>query len=226
MAGKDEYEIAVIENETDARLCCKLIAQEFASHNPLTIHDRSTPEELFDEWVWPFMIEILNEKLSFFARHRPTNEIVATILASDLFLYCEKHPYDASGPASHNATFDLFDDLLNRFVQHEFGQKLKPNIVLAITIDATHSQHSGKGLTSKLSKCACDYARDTRGFQYAFVQTCHPAARHIYVNKMNGEEKSIHNPATWIWEKKGDGVSCPEKDYKGEPIVNILIKLK
>ncbi|UJR23950.1 hypothetical protein I4U23_026918 [Adineta vaga] len=77
----------------------------------------------------------------------------------------------------------------------------------------------------KLSTHLCNYARDQRGFQYAFVQTTHPATRNIFVKKMNGEEKTIVDPATWIWKKKDDGLSCPFKDYVGEPTVNVLIKL-
>jgi hypothetical protein len=224
MAGNDEYEIVLIENETDARICAKLIAEEFVLHNPLTIHDGTTVEELFDEWLWPLMTEVLDEKLSFFARHRPTNEIVAAIIANDLYLYCEKHPYDASDSAPSHPTDNFYTDMRDRFVNHDFGQKLKPNMVLNISVDATRSQHAGKGLITQLSTRICNHARDTKGFQYAFVQTCHPATRHIYVKKMHGIEKTILDPATW--KKKKDSESCPAKDYKGEPIVNILIELK
>jgi hypothetical protein len=43
---------------------------------------------------------------------------------------------------------------------------------------------------------------------------------------MNGKEMTTLNPANWLWRKKGDGLSRPVKDYKGEPIVNILVKLE
>jgi hypothetical protein len=225
-SSNDEYEIAIIENETDARLCTELIAEEFALSNPLSVFDQSTAEHLYDTWLWPLMIDVLDEKLSFLVRHRPTNEIVAAIIASDLFLLCEKYPYDASSPASNNPMVDLFDDMRDRFVHHDLNQKLKLNMVLCISAGATQSKHSGKGVAAQLRARVCDYARNTKGFEYAFIQTVHPATRHIYVNKMNGKEMTILHPATWLWKKKDDGLSRPIKDYKGEPIVNILLKLK
>ena len=36
---------------------------------------------------------------------------------------------------------------------------------------------------------------------------------YIYVKKLNGEEKSIVDPATWIW-KKGGGILSPLKNLK------------
>jgi GNAT superfamily N-acetyltransferase len=226
MASNDEYEIALIENETDARLCTKLIAEEFALSNPLSVFAQSTAENLYDTWLWPLMIDVLDEKLSFLVRHRPTNEIVAAIIASDLFLLREKHPYDASSPASNDPMADLFGEMRDQFVHHDLNQKLKPNMVLCISACATQSKHSGKGVAAQLAARVCDYARDITGFQYAFVQTTHPRTRYIYVKKMNGKEMTILDPATWLWKKKDDGLSRPIKDYKGEPIVNILLKLK
>ncbi|CAF2868304.1 unnamed protein product [Rotaria sp. Silwood2] len=225
MASYDEYEIVLIENETDARLCAKLIAEEFALHNSLAIFNQQTVEYLFDKWLWPLMIDVLDQKLSFFVRHHPTNEVVAATIASDLFLLCEKHPYDASSPASNDPMVDLFQEMRNRFVHHDFDQKLQPNMVLCISAGATKSKHSGKSLAAQLRTHICDHARDTKGFQYAFIQTTNPATRHIYVKKMNGKETSILDPATWLWKKKNDGLSRPAKDYRGEPIVNILVKL-
>ncbi|CAF4821233.1 unnamed protein product [Rotaria sp. Silwood1] len=116
MADKNKYEIALIENETDARLCAKLLAEEFASHNPLMVFNQITSMQLFDEQIWPLMMDLLNEKLSFLVRHRSTNEIVATIIANDLFLHYEKHPHDASSPASHNPMKDLFAEMRDQFV--------------------------------------------------------------------------------------------------------------
>jgi hypothetical protein len=226
MTSNDEYEIAIIENETDARLCTKLIAEEFALSNPLSVFNQSTPEQLYDTWLWPLMLDVLDEKLSFLVRHRPTNEIVAAIIASDLFLLCEKHPYDASSPPSNGPMADLFDEMRDRFVHHDLQQKLKLNMVLCISAGVTQSKHSGKGLAAQLRIHVCNYARDTKGFQYAFIQTTNAATRHIYVKKMNGKEMTILDPATWLWKKKGDGLLRPVKDYKGEPIVNILVKLK
>jgi hypothetical protein len=44
----DEYEINLIENETDARLCTKLIAEEFALSNPLSVFTKTTAQYLYD----------------------------------------------------------------------------------------------------------------------------------------------------------------------------------
>ncbi|CAF1578174.1 unnamed protein product [Rotaria sp. Silwood1] len=225
MASNNEYEIALIENEIDACLCAKLIAEEFATRNPLTICNQTTAEQSYDRWVWPFMMDVLDEKLSFFIRHRPTNEIVASMIASDLFSYNERYPYDASSPASHYPTSDLFDEMVDQFVHHDFDHELKPNTVLYIIAVATQSKHSKKNLAAQLSTCACHHAQVTKGFQYAFVQTCNSATRHIYVKKMNGKELAVLHPTTWVWKKNGDGLSCPLQDYKDEPIVNILVNL-
>lgn len=225
-SGDDEYDILLIENETDARLCAKLIAEEFALSNPLSVFRQATPQQLDDEWLWPLMKDVLNEKLSFIVRHRPTNKIVAAIIACDLFFLCEKHPYNVSDPASDNPLADLFDDMRDRFVNHDFHQKLRPNLVLCIAAGATQSQHSGKGVAAQLRTRVCNYARDVKGFEYAFIQTAHPATRHIYTKKLNGKEMTKLDPATWVWQKSGDGLSCPIQGYKGEPIINILVKLK
>ncbi|CAF1275331.1 unnamed protein product [Rotaria sordida] len=225
MASNEEYEIALIENDIDARLCAKIIAEEFALHNSLVVFNQSTPDELFNECFWPLMIQVLDEKLSFLIRYLPTNEIVAVIIAGDLFLECKNHPYDVSSPASFIPNIDLFSEMLDQFVYHDFDQQLKPNMILSISVVVTKSKYSGKSLAAQLSTHVCNYARDTKGFQYAFVQTSNPATRHIFVKKMNGKEITIVDPATWLWKKKDHGLSRPFKDYKGEPIVNILVKL-
>ncbi|CAF4339222.1 unnamed protein product, partial [Rotaria sp. Silwood2] len=217
MAIDDEYEIVLIKNEIDARLCAKLIADEFALHNSLSVFIQSTPEKLFDECFWPFMINVLDEKLSFLMRHRPTNEIAAVVIANDLFLECKNHPYDISSPASSIPNIDLFSEMLAQFVNHDYDQELKPNIILSVSVVVTKSKHSGKSLAAHLSAHTCNYARYTKGFQYALVQTSNPATRNIYVKKMNGKEIMIVDPATWLWKKKDDGLSRPFKDYKGEP---------
>ncbi|CAF2874700.1 unnamed protein product [Rotaria sp. Silwood2] len=184
MASNNEYEIALIKNEIDARLCAKLIAEEFALHNHLSAFNHPTPEELFNGWVWSLMIDTLNEKLSFLIRHRPTNEIVAVIIAGDLFLECKNHPYDVSSLATHNPLIDLFDEMLNHFVHHDFNQQLKPKMILFISVVATKSKYLDKSLATQLSTHICDYARETKeGLQYAFVQTSNPATRHICVKK-------------------------------------------
>ncbi|CAF3524418.1 unnamed protein product [Rotaria sp. Silwood1] len=98
-------------------------------------------------------------------------------------------------------------------------------MVLFIIAGATRFKHLDKNLAARLRTHLCNYARDTKGFQYAFIQTCHPATRHIYVKNMNGKEMTIVDPATWLWKKKDDGLSQPFKDYQGVPVVNILVKL-
>ncbi|CAF1252498.1 unnamed protein product [Rotaria sordida] len=225
MASNDEYEIALIDNEIDARLCAKLIAEEFALHNPLMTCNRVTGEQLFEQRHWPLMINVLDEKLSFLIRHRPTNEIIAAVIANDLFLYCKKYPYDESSPASLYPTRDILSEMVDQFVHHDFNQELKPNMVLFIIAGATRPKHTGKNLAAQLRTHICNYARDIKGFQYAFIQTCNPATHHIYIKKMNGKETRIVDPATWVWKKKNNGLFCPLKDYNDEPVVNILVDL-
>jgi hypothetical protein len=227
MAINNNYEICLIENEADARLCAKLISEEFALHNPLAVFYKITAEEFFDKRIWPLMMDVMDEKLSFFVRHRPTNEIVAAIVGSDLLLLCEKHPYDASDPTPTSPVSDLYDEMRDEFVHHDFNEKLKLNMILRLSTGVTKFEHSGKGLAAQLRTHVCDYARNTKGFQYVFIQTSNPATRHIYINKMNAKELTIIHPENWIWKKKGDGLlSRPLKDYRGEPIVNILVELK
>ncbi|CAF4602061.1 unnamed protein product, partial [Rotaria sp. Silwood2] len=125
----------------------------------------------------------------------------------------------------HRPTTDLFAEMLDQFIHRDFNQELKPNTVLYIIAGATRSKHSGKTLGAQLRAHVCTHARNTKGFQYAFIQTCNPATRHIHVKKMNGKEMTILDPATWLWKKKDDGLSCPFKDYKDEPIVNIFLNL-
>ncbi|CAF1379673.1 unnamed protein product [Rotaria sordida] len=126
------------------------------------------------------MIDVLDQKLSFLIQHRPTNDIVAVITDTDLYLHCKKHPYDVFSPPS-DPVQDLYAEMLNKFVYYDFDKELKPNMVLKISAGATRSDHTGKGLAVKLRANLCNYARDTQGLQYAFVQTDHSATRHIYV---------------------------------------------
>ena len=225
-SSNDEYEMNLIENEADVRSCAKLLAEEFASSNDLTIYNKATAERLYDAWLFPLLQTVLDQKLSVFARHRPTNEIVAAIIGQDLFAYCERNPYDPSAPPAPTPLRDLFNEMIDDFIRHDLDQKLKPNLVLFISAGATLSKHTGKGIAARLRTYLCNYARDTKGYEYAFIQTMHPATRHIYIKKMNGKELAVVDPANWVWKKQGDGLSRPVKDYKGEPIVNILVKLE
>jgi len=169
------------------------------------------------------MKDSFDQGLSFLVRHHPSNEIVATITAKDLYLTVKKNPYDASGPSSGSPIVDLSDELIDKFVHQDFDRELKENMVLLIVSGATRFQHSNKGLGMRLRAFVCDYARDKKGYQYAFVRTSNPATSHIYLNKMGGKETRRVDPTTWQWKKK-DG-SYPAKSYEGEPIISILVEL-
>ncbi|CAF3446974.1 unnamed protein product [Rotaria socialis] len=108
---------------------------------------------------------------------------------------------------------------------HDLGQELKLNMVLSVSGVATQHKHASKNLATQLHRYAFDYARDVRGFQYAFVPTTHPVMHNIYVKKLNGKEMKIVDPALWVWKKKDDGLSCPFKDHKGESVTNIFVDL-
>ncbi|CAF2123111.1 unnamed protein product [Rotaria magnacalcarata] len=178
----------------------KLAAEEFVLNNPSTIFNQITVETVLEK-----------------------SEIVATLVASDLYSYCEQYSHDEPSPSSQDPTAALFSELIHESVHDEFKQELKTNMVLYIVAGATHSKHTGKNLATKLRIHLCNYARDIKGFQYAFIQTMSPATRHIYVKKMNGKEMKIVDLATWQWKKKDDGSSYSFKNYHNEPAVNILI---
>ena len=84
------------------------------------------------------------------------------------------------------------------FIQQDFGQESKPNMVLLIIMGASRAEHSKKGVGTQLRSFMCDYVRDIGGFSYALAQTTHPAIRHIFVNKMGGKEFTIIYPTKWI----------------------------
>ena len=221
----DEYTYEVINNEDDARQCARLLSEEFIGHNQMIIFDRLTVERMFDEDSWPTMSEVLEERLSFLARHRPSGEIVATICAGDLYRAQQRHPFDPSSSPSKIPFFDLLEDMDQIFIQRDFGQELKPNMVLQIIMGASRAEHSSKGVGTQLRTFMCNYARDSRGFRYALAQTTHQATRHIYVNKMGGKELTIIDPTKWIWKKKGENVR-PYENYTGGLLPNILIDLR
>jgi ribosomal protein S18 acetylase RimI-like enzyme len=221
-----EYKYEIIDNEDDARDCAQLIAEEFSAYNPITVFDHITPTCFFEETSWPLMKDMLHEHLSFLARHRPTNEIIAAVIAGDLYLqHKNKHLCDTSNLLLTIPVGDLLDEMDNLFISRDFGQELKPNMILHITVCAVRSQHAGKGVAKEIVQNICDYAREKQGFQYILVQVTNQATRHIFVNKMGGTEVTVIDPTTWIWKKKGDELSCPYKDYKGGSIPNILVKL-
>ncbi|CAF4312707.1 unnamed protein product, partial [Rotaria sordida] len=120
------------------------------------------------------MLDVLDEKLSFLIRHQPTNEVVAAIIANDLFSYYEKRRFETFNPISNYPTKYLFTEMLDKFVHVDFDQELKPNTVLFLLSDATRFTHAGNNLAAQLRAHICNHARNTRGFQYAFIQTFHP----------------------------------------------------
>ena len=173
----------------------------------------------------PLLSDVFDQRLSFLARHQSSGEIVAAIVAGDLFLAHEKHPFDASRPAENIPLEDFIDEMDDIFIRRDFGQELKLNLVLHITVGATRAQHSGKCVASRLCQVMCAHARAVKGFQYALVQALNPATRHIYLNKMGGKEVTTVDPTTWLWKKKGDGLSCPYRNFTGGSISNILVNL-
>ena len=228
MDDREEYVHEVIDNESDARTCAQLISEEFSAHEPVCMYDHITPEFFFNELARPFITETLNEGLSFLVRHRSTDETIAAIFANDLYVAHEKYPYNPSGPPARFAFLDLLDEMDDIFIHQDFGQELKPGMVLHIMIGATRAQYTGKGIANRLRAFMCNYARDVKGFQYAFVQVSNPATRHICIKKMGGKEVTIIDPRTWVWKKNGDELSRPYKykDFQGGTVPNILVELK
>ena len=215
----DDYTYEIITTEADARQCAQLLAEEFSSHNLITLFDRIDATTFFNECAWPLTKNLLAEHLSYLARHRPTGEIVAVTLAGDLYF---QHASDRP----HNIPIDdLLEEMDHLFVTRDFGEELKPNMVLHISLGAVRFEHSGKGLASGMRRILCNHARDQRGFPYALVQVTSQATRHIYLNKMAGREVTIVDPRTWIWKKNTDQAACPYKDYRGGVIPNILLNL-
>jgi hypothetical protein len=221
----DEYVYEVINNEKDARLCAQLIAEEFTVRHPITVFDNITTRSFFDEYSWPLLSHVLDEQLSFLARHLSSGEIIGAVVAGDLHLIKEKYPYDTSHPPKVIPVSDLYDDMDDIFIRRDFDQELKANMVLQIMVTAVRSEHTGKNVATQLHIAMCDRARETKGFHYAFVRATNPIVRHIYVNKMNGKELSTIDPTTWRWKKKVDRLLYPYNKYTDELIANILIKL-
>ncbi|CAF2126212.1 unnamed protein product [Rotaria magnacalcarata] len=224
MKHNEEYTYELINNESDARICTRLIAEEFVQHNPIAAFDKVSADEFFNGRSWPIMMDLFEEKLSFLARHRISNEIVGAITAGDLFVHNQNHPYDEFGLPSTVPHHDLLDELVNQFINWDFNQKLVPSLVLHISVGATRVQHSRKGVASRLRRLLCDYARDIKGFRYAFVQVTNPITKHIYTNKMGAQVVCTIDPTTWSWKKKNTQL-FPYKDYKNGPIFDVLLEL-
>ncbi|CAF2588052.1 unnamed protein product [Rotaria sp. Silwood2] len=224
MKFNDEYTYELIDNETDALICARLISEEFVQHNPIAIFDQLSAEEFFNERSWPFMMDVFDERLSFLARHRHSNEIVGAILAGDLFVHNQNHPYDEFAIPSTIPHQNLLEDMTNQFINNDFDQQLEPRLVLHIGVGATRTEHSRKGVASGLRRLLCNYAHNSKGFQYAFVQVTNPITKHIYIDKMGAQVVRIIDPTRWAWTKKNNQL-YPYKDYKNGPIYNILLEL-
>ncbi|CAF0865874.1 unnamed protein product [Rotaria sordida] len=223
---KNEYTYEIIDNETDARYCAQLIAEEFSAHNPITYFEQITPTYFFHESSWPLMKDMFPEHLSFLVRYRSTGEIIGALIAGDLYLQHEKQQLNDISNMLHSIPIDnLLEEMDNLFVSRDFRQELKSNMVLHIQMLAIRIQHSGEGIGNQMIKAVCDNACNKKGFQYVLAQVTNDATRHIFLNKMGGKEVTIIDPTTWIWKKKDDEFICPYKDYKGGLIPNILIKL-
>ena len=225
MDNEQEYSILTIDDELVARQCSRMIAEEFAESNPFSIYCRSTAELLFDDWLWPLMMEVIKQQLSFYVRHNPSGDIVAAVIAQDLYINYKQQSSDASFESSRAPVTEFFHRALDEFIEHDLDQSFQCNTILWITAGATRSAHSGKGIAGQLRNHLCNYAKKIRLFQYAFVQTAHPATRHIYLNRMNGEAKSTIHPAKWLWKTVDHTPMYPFQDYQGEPITNILLRL-
>ena len=225
MANDEEYAYELINDEDTARICAKLISDEFAAREPTTSFVSFPSKQLFEELTWPSMMDALEQQLSFFARHRPSGKIVGAMIVNDLYAEHEKYPYNDSSPAASLPVIDILEEMTDMFIHRDLGKELKPNMVLHIWMGATLVDHASKGVGTRLRVITCDHARKTRGFRYTLVQATNPATRQIYMKKMGGKIVSEVDVTTWIWKKKDGGTSCPYKEFKGTHIPNILIDL-
>lgn len=218
----NEYIYEIITNENDARCAAQLIAEEFSAYNPITCFDRISSEQFYRYCSWPIMQRTWSEGLSMLARQQSNGEIIAATIAGDLYL---QHQSESSQGASAIAVDDLLNEMDHVFISKDFGQELRMNLVLHVTLGAVRNAHAGKGIASEMRKLICENARDRRGFEYLLVQTTSPATRHIYLNKMNGKEVTIVDPTTWMWKNSDDQITYPYQNYQGGLIPNILVKL-
>lgn len=218
----NEYIYEIITNENDARCAAQLIAEEFSAYNPITCFDRISSEQFYRYCSWPIMQRTWSEGLSMLARQQSNGEIIAATIAGDLYL---QHQSESSQGASAIAVDDLLNEMDHVFIAKDFGQELRMNLVLHVTLGAVRNAHAGKGIASEMRKLICENARDRRGFEYLLVQTTSPATRHIYLNKMNGKEVTIVDPTTWMWKNSDDQITYPYQNYQGGLIPNILVKL-
>ena len=80
MVDDAEYTYEIIDNLSDARLCAQLLAEAFALHNPMAIFHQMSTHQYYDAFMMPILNEVLDERLSFLARHRLSGEIVGALV--------------------------------------------------------------------------------------------------------------------------------------------------
>lgn len=221
----EKYSYELLNNEHDAQLCARLISDEFSAHNPFSVFNGNTSDEFFTI-AWSLVHEVLEENLSWIVRDRKTNEIIATLITGDFFLYRQKHAKNHRLSFEKSPDEDLFRKLDDLFVENDFNEELKGNLVLQLVFTVVHHDHAGKGLAARLSAHGFDYAHQTKGFKYVFIQTSHPATENLYINKMNGRKLSFINPKCWQWENSEGQFVYPFEKYDGVSIQNILIDLE
>jgi hypothetical protein len=218
MTDDANYSYEVLTSNDDARVCAQLSANSFTKSNAITMFHGATTEQHFEKISLPVINKVLNEHLSFFARHRITQEIVGCIIVGDFYLNRLRHePY-----TRFHSFADFIEELSDMFVSN-LEEELKPNTILHISLMATKESEVGKGLATRLSQLACEHARQTRGFRYAHVQVTHPAIKHIYLKKFKGKIVSEIDPTTWVWQRNGN--IMPYKEWTIGPLPNILFSL-
>ena len=228
--SEEDYSYELIANESDALICAEVIAKEFSLNNPITKYDRISSECFNTDVSLPLMKFMFNESLSFLVRHQSSNEIIGGLIAGDLYRYHHHYPYDPFSAPQQIAVSDLLDEMDKEFIEKDFGKELKQNLVLHLTVGAVSHRYANQGIATKLNQKLCQYARDQKGFQYAFVQVTNPITKHIYLNKMNGQIVTNIDPTKWIWKKKQqqdqNDLVIPYENYSFGLIPNILIDLE
>ena len=218
MIDDENYFYELLTSQEDAHTCAQLSADVFTKTNPITMAHGVTFEQHFKEISLPLINKVLDEHLSFIARNRTTQEIIGCIIIGDFYLQRLDHkPY-----TGFYSLGNLFEELDDMFVNGLY-EELKPNTILQIKLTVTKETEISKGLATRLSQIACEYARRTRHFQYAHVQVTHPATQHIYLNKFHGKIVSEIDPTTWIWKQGGN--TMPYKDWTIRSLSNILFSL-
>jgi hypothetical protein len=137
MVDNAEYTFEIIDNSSDARLCAQLLAKAFALHNPMANFHQMSTQQYYDAFMMPIANEVLDEQLSFLARYRRSGEIVGAIVAGDMYLHHQKHPYEPTSDPQKVALSDLIQELKDQFLRRDLGHELKPQMVLHISVGGT-----------------------------------------------------------------------------------------